>query len=512
MKRLQWFARHQWLSLTGILAVFSAIAFGNMNRWSIWFDEGFSAYIIRFDYALIAHYTGLDVHPPLYYWLLKTWTLLFGASPVGMRSMSWFFAVVALVGLYLLIRRVFRSSSVALVAVGFASLTPLLIRYADEARMYTLSFAIITWATYALFRAMQTKNRRWWVLYAVLLMAGMLTHYLIALAWIVHWIWRWVALRGKGWRVFFSREWIGAHVVAVALYAWWTPLLIKQFTSVQQGFWIPAVTARTPIDYLSNALLYRYAGETTGWWAFVVVVLAASTIVSAIQAVRVQKKAVRSEALLLGALAFLPPLLLMLVSMPPLRSTFVDRYVLFSAVILMALAGVGVRRLMAKRPRLAVALGAVIILSAVTGIAQVYHDGNANKNSAELSLLQAGDVVKLVGEQGTAGQPIIAANAWLYYEAATYSTEAHPVMYLNESLTEDYGSLAMLKDDAHGKIMSLSDYTSTHRYVWYLKSADASVEIEPPVATWKKVKQVSAYDYLRGATRFRAVLYDTQAN
>lgn len=97
--------------------------------------------------------------------------------------------------------------------------------------------------------------------------------------------------------------------------------------------------------------------------------------------------------------------------------------------------------------------------------------------------------MKLVGEQGTAGQPIIAANAWLYYEAATYSTEAHPVMYLNESLTEDYGSLAMLKDDAHGKIMSLSDYTSTHRYVWYLKSADASVEIEPPVVTWKKSKK-----------------------
>lgn len=49
----------------------------------------------------------------------------------------------------------------------------------------------------------------------------------------------------------------------------------------------------------------------------------------------------------------------------------------------MALAGVGVWRLMAKRPRLAVALGAVIILSAATGIAQVYHDGNANKNSAD---------------------------------------------------------------------------------------------------------------------------------
>ena len=45
---------------------------------TIWFDESYTAYLIRFDYTDIVRYTAVDVHPPLYYLLLKTWSLIFG--------------------------------------------------------------------------------------------------------------------------------------------------------------------------------------------------------------------------------------------------------------------------------------------------------------------------------------------------------------------------------------------------------------------------------------------------
>ena len=66
-----------------ILTVFSGVVLGNMTRWSVWFDEAFSVYLARFNIAEIVHFTSLDVHPPLYYWLLKGWTVIFGHSARG---------------------------------------------------------------------------------------------------------------------------------------------------------------------------------------------------------------------------------------------------------------------------------------------------------------------------------------------------------------------------------------------------------------------------------------------
>ena len=82
----QWAAAHEWWALGMIVTVFSGVVLGNMTRWSVWFDEAFSAYLARFNIVEIAHFTSLDVHPPLYYWLLKGWTVLFGHSALALRD------------------------------------------------------------------------------------------------------------------------------------------------------------------------------------------------------------------------------------------------------------------------------------------------------------------------------------------------------------------------------------------------------------------------------------------
>lgn len=157
----QWAATREWWVLGVILAVFSAVVLGNITRWSIWFDEAFSAYLMRFDAAKIVHFTALDVHPPLYYLLLKGWTSIFGNSLLAVRSMSLALALVGLVGLYFVVWHITKSRQYGLAAVAAAALTPTLVRFSEEARMYTLVFAIVVWATYVLLRAVET-NRRWY--------------------------------------------------------------------------------------------------------------------------------------------------------------------------------------------------------------------------------------------------------------------------------------------------------------------------------------------------------------
>ena len=89
-------------------AVFALLACLNL-RTAIWYDEAYSAYSIRGNFAQIWNMTSIDVHPPFYYFCLKVWSLIFGTSDIALRSMSVFFAAMGIVLAYFLL--LFNNSS-----------------------------------------------------------------------------------------------------------------------------------------------------------------------------------------------------------------------------------------------------------------------------------------------------------------------------------------------------------------------------------------------------------------
>ena len=504
----QWAATHEWWALGMILTVFSGVVFGNMTRWSVWFDEAFSAYLVRFNITEIAHFTSLDVHPPLYYWLLKGWTSIFGHSTLAIRSLSLVFALVGLVGLYVVVRYITKRSSYGLAAVTAVALTPVFVRFSHEARMYTLVFAVVVWATYVLLRAMKT-NRRWlWVLYGVLLAAGMFTHYFVALAWLAHWAWRYREVCAGRVKKFFAREWVWCHVLAVSLFAVWLPTAVRQFATIQVGFWIPPITPQTPINYLTDMLFYREVAQMDGWWAIAAFI--AFAVVGAVlyfglrQFIRQSR---RGGVVLFVSLAVVPPILLMLLSMPPLSSSFIDRYVLYAQIALAVIISGCLLAAAKTHPVLMRHCTIILIIVALAGIGNVYYYGNYNKNTNKS--IRISELMANIAEAGKAGQPVVASSPWVYYEASFYSSNTHPVYYPASTINEDYGSLAMLKEDDTGKIADLAAFAKQHRYVWYINVTEN--EIEPPVASWKLVKKVDAYDSINRSVEYRAGLYDTSA-
>lgn len=183
------------------LAVTSVLSIGNMTRWSVWFDEAFSAMIVRHSFIDIARYTANDVHPPLYYWLLKLWTMVWGHSPLALRSLSLVLLLVAMTVVFVFVRRVFGRLA-AVVSLLLISIAPMLIRYSEEARMYTMTLAIVVAATSVLYEATRRPTRRKWLLYGILVGVGTVTHYMTLIMWASHWLWRWyevrqVSLRGQ---------------------------------------------------------------------------------------------------------------------------------------------------------------------------------------------------------------------------------------------------------------------------------------------------------------------------
>ena len=72
---------------------------------TIWFDESYSAYLVRGNFGDIWRMTSLDVHPPFFYFLLKIWSSIFGYTDFSMRFMSVFFGAVAIIFAFHLLKR-----------------------------------------------------------------------------------------------------------------------------------------------------------------------------------------------------------------------------------------------------------------------------------------------------------------------------------------------------------------------------------------------------------------------
>ncbi len=163
------------------LVIFATIALINAPRASIWFDEAFSTYIAQFSFLDIARYTASDVHPPLYYWALKAWSELFGTTELAYRSLSILFGAAAISTAFVLARKFF-GRKVAWLSLLFLVISPMLIRYSDEARMYTMAAFIVMLATYFMVKATETNKTKYWIWYGVMVSLGMWTHYFTAFA------------------------------------------------------------------------------------------------------------------------------------------------------------------------------------------------------------------------------------------------------------------------------------------------------------------------------------------
>jgi len=494
------------------LLLYAGLTLWNISDAAIWFDEAFSAYIIQFNFLEIARYTATDVHPPFFYWLLKIWSAVFGTSELGLRSMSVFFGAIAAIFGYLFVRRQFGRRA-ALFGIFILALSPLFIRYSQEARMYTLVAALVMAATYVLVRAVESKSRKLWILYGVLVSLGMWTHYFTALAWIAHWVWRVFATRQAGargkvfFKKFFDKNWLIAHAIAIGLFLPWIPAMVVQLFTVQTGgFWIRSVGYDSIGNYFGALVYFLEHDQIVGWMSAALIVMAVVVTALAIRSYRAGNRSFKRNYILLLCLAAVPPIALYIASLPPLTPSFVERYLLPAAVASALFVGVtlayGLKQVVAwKQFALFVLIGGMLVF----GLTNMYHYGNYNKNSK--TGIETHTVVKQAIEKSEPGVPIIANTPWVFYEAIFYNSAEHPIYFIDSLVDYDYGSLDMLKySDAH-KIKDLDAFTKEHPVVWYIGYADN--ELVPPVATWKKIDSTAATNHIDWKTVYKGNKYQT---
>lgn len=504
------------VGITVSVGAFLALTITRLTGSSIWFDESYSAYLMRYNFADLTHYTAVDVHPPFYYYLLKIWTSIFDSSIASIRSMSVFGGVIALILLFILIKKLFNQKS-ALLATFLVAISPMFVRYGIEARMYMTVAAIVLAACLVYLQALKTNRWRDWLIYGLLVCLGMYTHYFTITIWLTLWLHRFIYLysqRQRGWRLiknYFSRKWLLAHILAIALFLPWIPIAYSQFTGVSQGFWIPAVTINTPGDMWADIMMYLEGWRADGWLSVALLLAFILILGNIIATYRHSDNNKQRGIVFLATVALCPIILLMVLSSYPFKSVFVDRYLMPSVITAVALIGVAIAY---NKNKLVSGITLALVLACFSyGIYNVYHYGNYNRyGHGDDKVTLTGDLINKIQQYGQSGIPIISISSYGYYEAAAYDSPAHPVYYLYSDVKDsNIGSLQMLRDNKFNRaIKNVDQFTHKYDYVWLVgstKDENVAVPTDGDQSDWQKIKTISLTDPISGVNYYKATLY-----
>lgn len=130
-------AEPAWVDLGVALILIGGIVLRFVATSPLWLDEALSVNIANVPLGEMAGALRRDGAPPLYYVVLKGWMLLFGESDFAVRAMSGFFALAAIPFIWITGQRVAGREGAWIGVVLLAS-SPFALRYATEARMYSM--------------------------------------------------------------------------------------------------------------------------------------------------------------------------------------------------------------------------------------------------------------------------------------------------------------------------------------------------------------------------------------
>jgi uncharacterized membrane protein len=208
------------------------LVLGCMSRFyllgheSLWLDEAASVKLAdkigRLHIERVMFFSKWPAsHPPVYYAALYYWMKLFGASEAALRALSVVFGVLVIVLTYYVGGKCI-SKETGMVASLLLLVNPVAVYYSQEARMYTITPALVLVSTYFCHKLLSDRRMKHFALYVCASTLLIYTDYLGTLMLAMHALFaliRFVSTRDrKSLRVI-----IIAYVAIVVLYIPWLP-------------------------------------------------------------------------------------------------------------------------------------------------------------------------------------------------------------------------------------------------------------------------------------------------
>ena len=269
--------RRERLCLYALIVLAWGLRLFHLGRPELWFDEAASYFIASKSWAGIVTYVAHAPfeHPPFYYLLLHASMALFGHSEWALRFPSVLLGLILVVGLWRVTARRF-GRTLAAVTLPVAAISPFLVTYSQEARMYALLQCLGLAATVLFVAALRCNRARLWLAYGATMLVGLTTHYFFAFLFPAHVLMGLVIAekRGKLLRVSLA---VGA-AGALALASWLA--LAPGLQGTVERMWREALWGKPP-SYLYGvlsdwALGGAIVGDGRPAWAAIPVLAVAS--------------------------------------------------------------------------------------------------------------------------------------------------------------------------------------------------------------------------------------------
>ena len=484
LQRLTWqgagrLSRLWWVP---ILALAMALRFYHLTSAAIWGDEGSSLLLSEYAMADLWFHAAHDVHPPLYFFLLRGWIEVFGDSIGSIRSMS-ALPGVAVVGLGIWLTRQLSTRRAAVLAGILLALLPTAVRYSQEVRMYSLLGVWLLGATLALVYWMRQPERtRYLAAYVLLMSAGFYTHYFTALCVLVHWAY--LGMQAPGQRLITRPAWWAANVAIVLLYLPWLPNLLDLVQHVDQLKVGGDIGWEEPVNLLSvPSMIWQFVLQDDGadlwaplFWIFPLLLVAV-----------VWMTAWRHPAARLPALFFLLPLLLVY-GVSFISPVFIERYLTVYALGLPIVLALAIDRLPSRLSWLGAALWVLFVGMELLGL----------KNNFEVDEHDQFNVpVEFVNRNYQEDDRIVLSDMMWYLSYVYYDqTDAQLQLYTppkpdgTSTRPNAYG-FGTLVDQDGGRIYldRLSALPATTRRVWLISSNEAPDDFAPLPQGWHELSR-----------------------
>jgi uncharacterized membrane protein len=479
-----------------------------ISERSIWFDESFSWGITQFPVPELLRRVAEDVHPPLYYLVLKGWTALWDSSVVAMRSLSVLWGGLSIVAMYLFVVEAFGSPTgdrgelgrpdargLALLTAALVATSVFQVRYAWEIRMYAQGSALAALSHWALFRAIRGGSRPTrWLIWSLVSTAFAYTHYfsffslaaqgLFVAAYL---LWPTQARRAsEGLEEPDPRARIGlsdrsrtlvaalvAGLLVVVLYIPWVPPFLMQRSVVQESFWTWPVDRWSVPATIYQMLLGGPATDTfeRGLEHGPMVVCTALVVVGL---VILFLSGSASERFLVVS-CVVPFGLATALSMMGGRSIYSNRFFSFAQLALLAAVAALIWRIPWSRLRsavgvLAVAANAAICLNFMHQLDVPNRPGNRGTVELLLSRAAADDLV-------------VVANSRVFFPMIYYSAgRFEPRLLFVPDRIEHFGGRTLL--DLGTQITLEELWASRARQIWVVHSGGFGGLTVPVPADW----------------------------
>lgn len=464
------------ISFATIIGLIARLAL--ITKSSIWHDEGFSIMLALRTPAEIWVGSARDVHPPLYYELLHLWMQLFGSSVLAIRSLSVLAGVLIIPLCYFIVKKMFGARP-AILTSFFVALSPFLIRYSIEARMYGVLGIFTLLALYSIVIIVHNPKNNWaYLLYALSIAAGLYTHYFAALAVIAFWVYLVILQKPHNWKlnktIFLSLRWWLANLLALMLFLPWIPNMIAQLRRAQGLGWLPKTTLWTYHDTIWQFFTFTDAHKLASMLYLIFPIL---IIVAAIIVIYNDKTKPRYSRLL-TSYSLIPIAIALLVS--AYKPIFHERYFAFTVAGICMILAVAIVDIGKKKTYITVILSTSVILLELIGIRNVY-----TQSSHRMDV-----VVDNLNRNYQQGDSVVAGELYVYFDGSYYNNTGQKMfLYTGKNKPNGFGESGLLYD----KSVYLDSYDSVDSdRAWLIGKTNDQDYYRAIPSTWKLLESYSS--------------------